>query len=1168
MKKISLIATFALVCNFALAQIQETTYRGAFAPAPTAMWTDGWANFDPQSAIYRAPTVVLSNVIAYNRTLFKGTVYEIKGLTTVKGNATLTIEPGTVIVSNTPASALVITRGSKIIADGTAAEPIVFTSKNAVGSRNSGDWGGIVILGKSHLNISAAGVNNIEGITPSTDTQFGGGTTPDVNDNSGILRYVRIEYGGFVFAPNNELNGLTLGAVGAGTTIDYVQVSYSNDDSFEWFGGSVNGKHLVAFNGIDDDFDTDNGYSGVNQFVLGIKDPNKYDISTSEGFESDNSGTSSSILNPRTKAIFSNVTLVGPTGKGVETVNSLFGRAIRLRRSTELSIFNSIIVNFPRGLGIEDAITLTNAQTNDKLRFKNNIIAGVPTNNFIINTATVPASTELSTWFNSTGTTGNNNTTNTSSDGVLVKAANGTNYVTSSTSSDGLIDYRPGTAASTGASFTDSYLTAYTDKVGPTPVTTATINYCVGAVAAPLTATLTTTGTALKWYTSITGAASSVAPTPATRTAGIVKYYVAQESIVDGVTGVSEKFEITVNIIANPVVTFLDIKSVVGGDKVTPITDITALIGNGLNYTYTTDTVLPTTGVPATQLTYLWSVPAGVTLVSGQGTKTIVVNFSNLLKGTKAIGYIRLKAANASNCTNAGKYISLTATLPTTPATLTMSLSSDTNNAAVTTGFISSIGTTTQYTLTAGASANATSFLFDIPSSKVNVPTTGLTATAQTAVLYNTYPFTTPIATPPTGSAAIYYAVTETKYTNAENAYVFSKYTATWNQIAGTTNTETVLASTGNPVTNVTKVGQPISPAFPYYASSGTLSIDFSPISDASTANVAVIMTVRGKNNNAMSAARSLSLSAKLPSAPTAVTGQLLGLCPELSYAYTIADTNVANNATKFEITGPEGSVVTSASQPTNATNVLTTLDVSTAEKAFTVTYPVGFSTATAKTIAVKSRNGLGKSLAARIVALKTGLATPVVPVGSTVTSVTRCDTPVTFTVTDAATTSGVTNYVWSVRDGATIVSGQGTNTITVNFKSVLATKTSTYVYVLAKNACNVSSATKSINVTVANCPAPTRYAQNKNNVSDFEIIPNPASNIVTFNVNATTNGTVNVAIYSLDGNIVSESNGLAVKAGVNSFTENVSRLNSGIYVVKITNSTTNEVQTAQLIKN
>jgi hypothetical protein len=369
-------------------------------------------------------------------------------------------------------------------------------------------------------------------------------------------------------------------------------------------------------------------------------------------------------------------------------------------------------------------------------------------------------------------------------------------------------------------------------------------------------------------------------------------------------------------------------------------------------------------------------------------------------------------------------------------------------------------------------------------------------------------------------------------------------------------------------VTNLSAINQPISPAFPYYASAGTLTIDFSPISDASTANVAVIMTVRGKNNNAMSAARSLSLSAKLPSAPTAVTGQLFGLCAENNYSYTIVDTNVANNASKFEITGPEGSVVTSVSQPTNATNVLTTLDVSTAEKDFMVTYPVGFSTTTAKTIAVKSRNGLGKSLLAKTIALKTTPATPVVPVASVVTSVTRCDTPVTFTVTDGATTSGVTNYVWSVKDGATIVSGQGTNTITVNFKLVPSTKTSTSVSVLAKNVCNVSSVAKSISVTVANCPAPTRYAQNKNNNSDFEIIPNPASDVVTFNVNATTNGTVNVAIYSLDGNIVSESNGLAVKAGVNSLTENVSRLNSGIYVVKITNSTTNDVQTAQLIKN
>ena len=168
----------------------------------------------------------------------------------------MTIEPGVVVRGDAAAAGagLFITKGAKLIAEGTATSPIVFTSDKAVGSRTKGDWGGIVILGKGALNINN-GINNIEGIAASADTEFGGGSTPNNADNSGSLKYVRIEFAGYVYAQNQEINGLTFGAVGSGTTVDYVQVSHCNDDSFEWFGGAVNCKHLVAFRGLDDDFD-------------------------------------------------------------------------------------------------------------------------------------------------------------------------------------------------------------------------------------------------------------------------------------------------------------------------------------------------------------------------------------------------------------------------------------------------------------------------------------------------------------------------------------------------------------------------------------------------------------------------------------------------------------------------------------------------------------------------------------------------------------------------------------------------------------------------------------------------------------------------------------------------------------------------------------------------
>ena len=115
-------------------------------------------------------------------------------------------------------------------------------------------------------------------------------------DNSGILRYVRIEYAGYAFLPDKEINGLTFGGVGNQTIVDHVQVSYANDDSFEWFGGTVNCKHLISYRTLDDDFDTDNGYSGKVQFGIALRDSSIADISKSEAFESDNDANGSSLL--------------------------------------------------------------------------------------------------------------------------------------------------------------------------------------------------------------------------------------------------------------------------------------------------------------------------------------------------------------------------------------------------------------------------------------------------------------------------------------------------------------------------------------------------------------------------------------------------------------------------------------------------------------------------------------------------------------------------------------------------------------------------------------------------------------------------------------------------------------------------------------------------------
>jgi hypothetical protein len=384
------IMTMLLTATVVNAQVEVTSYRGAFAPAPTRMWTESWTNFDPQNASYGATNVNVSGTISANTTWTRNNVYLLQGLVYIDTLVTLTIEPGTVIRGdfNTANSSLIVRRGAKLNAEGTVCNPIVFTSNRAAGSRALADWGGVILLGRARNNQN----NNvvIEGLTPTEFRNYHGGT--DDNDNSGILKYVRIEYGGFVFAPNNEINGLTMGSIGRNTLIDYVQVSFTNDDAYEWFGGTVNCKHLVAYRNLDDDFDTDFGYSGTVQFALGVRDPAISDnptVSTSEGWESDNDpvGTNQA-LSPKTSAAFYNVTQIGgfrcasnANGSGAAPTASGFRRGARLRRNTDLKIFNSILMNNRRGLLFDGALALANVDQ-DSLRFRNNIIAADFTTNY------------------------------------------------------------------------------------------------------------------------------------------------------------------------------------------------------------------------------------------------------------------------------------------------------------------------------------------------------------------------------------------------------------------------------------------------------------------------------------------------------------------------------------------------------------------------------------------------------------------------------------------------------------------------------------------------------------------------------------------------------------------------------------------------------------------
>lgn len=352
---------------------------------------------------------ILEGKISANRTLKAKYTYKLRGFVYVVNGATLTIEPGTVIQgekgTNTRGT-LVITRGSKIIADGTKDKPITFTSDQA--SPQRGDWGGLVILGNAPTNASynnqqgvgsvEGGVNNVEGLG------LYGGT--DANDNSGILRYVKVQYAGYAYLPDNELNGITLAGVGKGTIVDYVEVFKANDDAIECFGGTVNLKHTVFISTLDDDFDTDNGWSGKVQFGIVMRDSAIADISKSESFESDNDANGSA-LTPQTSGVYSNITIIGPRATSSNVGNSLYLSGAQIRRNSTISIFNSVFLGYPTGILIDASkgIPTDNNIKNNQLNIQNTIIAGAakPIDYAASATATGWTAADATNWFNTSG---------------------------------------------------------------------------------------------------------------------------------------------------------------------------------------------------------------------------------------------------------------------------------------------------------------------------------------------------------------------------------------------------------------------------------------------------------------------------------------------------------------------------------------------------------------------------------------------------------------------------------------------------------------------------------------------------------------------------------------------------------------------------------------------
>ncbi len=327
----------------------------------------------------------ISAPITTNTTWSASKKYLLKGNIYVQAPAELTIEAGTVIMGDkVTKGALIVSRGAKIHAVGTATKPIVFTSSAPVSFRNYGDWGGLVLLGKAQNNQSSS--QAIEGISaPTGDNGLYGGDGSTENDNSGELQYVRVEFAGIALSTDNELNGLTMGGVGSGTKIDHIQVSYSGDDSYEWFGGKVNTSYLIAYRGWDDEFDTDFGYSGNNQFLVSFRDPNIADKSGSNGFESDNNAQGDG-KTPQTAATFANVTFFGPymyanlSGAGAlqtSTVSANYQRGAHIRRNTAMKAYNCVFAG-------ANTVGIFFDQASGSAEFKGNYVGRIPQSSALV----------------------------------------------------------------------------------------------------------------------------------------------------------------------------------------------------------------------------------------------------------------------------------------------------------------------------------------------------------------------------------------------------------------------------------------------------------------------------------------------------------------------------------------------------------------------------------------------------------------------------------------------------------------------------------------------------------------------------------------------------------------------------------------------------------------
>lgn len=316
-------------------------------------WLESWTNFKPSKEKYNKTNKILIGLITDDTTLSNRYTYLLKGNVYVTNNATLTIEPGTVIRGHYESSGtLVITKGAKINAEGTHLNPIVFTSNSERSSRKPGDWGGIIIMGDAPVN-SFGTANILKFDLESKFSVYGG---ENAESSSGVLKYVRIEFSGRNINSNKNLNGVSFAGVGNKTIIENIQVSFSSNDSFEFFGGNVKMNKLVSYRAADDDFDFTKGVQSIIDNSIAIRSPYSSGNQSPRAIEIDTYDEIRNFdpLKNKTNVIANNITLVNIE----DNDQGLVKEAINLKKDSYLKMTNSNVYGFRDFIVVDQALLL------------------------------------------------------------------------------------------------------------------------------------------------------------------------------------------------------------------------------------------------------------------------------------------------------------------------------------------------------------------------------------------------------------------------------------------------------------------------------------------------------------------------------------------------------------------------------------------------------------------------------------------------------------------------------------------------------------------------------------------------------------------------------------------------------------------------------------------